>query len=347
VLVATESGPGDELVAYGVGFGDVTPAILPGVIAGQSNTVVKPVTISVGEIEAFIAYAGLAPGFVGLYELFFIVPLGLGGVDYVPPEGGYSVSLTQNGNPTPQVLNLTLHSAPLPASQIAALTLSAASVADGGTVQGTVTLTAPALGDGANILLFSNSSAASVPAAVMVPAGAASANFTITTTPLASSQTASIMAGYAGSMGKATLAISTPIPKFSYVSLDRFKVLEMSCASASGTMDINLGAGGSQNYAAIGTLSLSCPTQPDLGASLVFKSALQTGTTIALSGIDVQNSEIFEGGSASFPTSGSMTINLAPDPGSSFSGTMSGMFTVSSPTVSISGMISGTYVSSP
>jgi uncharacterized protein (TIGR03437 family) len=80
-LVSRPAGPGDEIIAYGVGFGDVFPSIAPGVIVGQSNTLVGPVTISVGGTEAFIAYAGLAPEFVGLYEFFFIVPSGIGGPD--------------------------------------------------------------------------------------------------------------------------------------------------------------------------------------------------------------------------------------------------------------------------
>ena len=36
--------PGDVIIAYGIGFGDVTPAILPGVIVGQSNALGNPVT---------------------------------------------------------------------------------------------------------------------------------------------------------------------------------------------------------------------------------------------------------------------------------------------------------------
>src|ERR1017187_10289470 len=34
--------PGDVIIAYGIGFGDVTPSILPGVIAEQSNTLSTP-----------------------------------------------------------------------------------------------------------------------------------------------------------------------------------------------------------------------------------------------------------------------------------------------------------------
>ena len=52
--------PGDLIVAYGIGFGDVTPSILPGTIVGPSNTLVNPVTIYFGTAPATITYAGLA-----------------------------------------------------------------------------------------------------------------------------------------------------------------------------------------------------------------------------------------------------------------------------------------------
>ena len=94
--------PGDLIIAYGVGFGDVTPAILPGVIVQQSNALVKPVTISFGSANATSAYAGLAGNFVGLYEFYITVPSGLA-------NGDYQINVTQNGTMVPQTLYLTVH----------------------------------------------------------------------------------------------------------------------------------------------------------------------------------------------------------------------------------------------
>ncbi|MGO9256281.1 MAG: choice-of-anchor tandem repeat GloVer-containing protein [Bryobacteraceae bacterium] len=93
--------PGDQIIAYGIGFGDVTPSILPGVIVGESNTLVNPVTFSFGSTNAAVAYAGLAGGFVGLYEFFITVPAGLG-------SGDYPIQVTQNGNRVPQTSYLTV-----------------------------------------------------------------------------------------------------------------------------------------------------------------------------------------------------------------------------------------------
>jgi uncharacterized protein (TIGR03437 family) len=87
--------PGDGIIAYGIGFGDVNPSILPGVIVGRANTLTIPVTISFGTTPAFVSYAGLAGNFVGLYEFYITVPAGLA-------NGDYQINVSQNGTNVPQ-----------------------------------------------------------------------------------------------------------------------------------------------------------------------------------------------------------------------------------------------------
>ncbi|HXP87708.1 MAG TPA: IPT/TIG domain-containing protein [Bryobacteraceae bacterium] len=94
--------PGDLIIAYGIGFGDVTPLILPGVIVEQNNALVNPVTISFGSTNATLSYSGLAGSFVGLYEFYITVPP-------VLADGDYQVNVSQNGTPVPQTMYLTVH----------------------------------------------------------------------------------------------------------------------------------------------------------------------------------------------------------------------------------------------
>jgi uncharacterized protein (TIGR03437 family) len=94
--------PGDVIVAYGIGFGDVTPSILPGVIVQQSNSVNAPVTVSFGSANAALSYSGLAGNFVGLYEFYITVPAGLA-------NGDYQINVAQNGTNLPQTMFLTVH----------------------------------------------------------------------------------------------------------------------------------------------------------------------------------------------------------------------------------------------
>jgi uncharacterized protein (TIGR03437 family) len=46
-------------------------------------------------------YSGLAGGFVGLYEFYIAVPLGLA-------NGDYQINVTQNGTTVPQSMYLTV-----------------------------------------------------------------------------------------------------------------------------------------------------------------------------------------------------------------------------------------------
>ena len=92
---------GDVIIAYGVGFGDVTPADLPGVIEEQNNAVRSSVTFSFGSTVASTSFAGLAGNFVGLYEFYISVPQGLA-------SGDYQINVAQKGTPLPQTMYLTV-----------------------------------------------------------------------------------------------------------------------------------------------------------------------------------------------------------------------------------------------
>jgi uncharacterized protein (TIGR03437 family) len=101
-LTSRPAKPGDLIIAYGIGFGDVTPAILPGVIVGAGNALMNPITVSFGSTQTqTLAYAGLAGGFVGLYEFYMTVPN--------VANGDYQINVTQNGTAAPQTMFLTVH----------------------------------------------------------------------------------------------------------------------------------------------------------------------------------------------------------------------------------------------
>ena len=75
--------PNETAVIYLTGLGNVTPAALPGVPASStvlSQTLDTPI-VEVGGVQATVHFAGLTPGFVGLYQinvqLHGATPLGL------------------------------------------------------------------------------------------------------------------------------------------------------------------------------------------------------------------------------------------------------------------------------
>jgi uncharacterized protein (TIGR03437 family) len=64
---------GSTIIAYFTGGGAVSPAVADGA-AGDSNASVGSVTATIGSQPATVTFAGLAPGFVGLWQANITVP---------------------------------------------------------------------------------------------------------------------------------------------------------------------------------------------------------------------------------------------------------------------------------
>jgi uncharacterized protein (TIGR03437 family) len=98
VTKASPAKPGEYLVMYLVGMGATKPAITSGMatpVAPLSYATVQPI-VTVGSATSNVLFAGLTPGFVGLYQIDFQVPPNAS-------SGKLVVTVTQNGvaaNPT-------------------------------------------------------------------------------------------------------------------------------------------------------------------------------------------------------------------------------------------------------
>ncbi len=84
---------GDVLTLYATGLGLTTPAVAsgaPGPAAPPAQAVL-PVTVTIGSAQATTLFAGLAPTFVGLYQVNVVVPAGVAGdLTLVISSGGRS-----------------------------------------------------------------------------------------------------------------------------------------------------------------------------------------------------------------------------------------------------------------
>jgi len=209
-ITSRRAKPGDNITFYGVGFGPVIPNTPAGQIVQQTNGLASFV-LNFGQTQAAVSYAGLAPEAVGLYQFNVTVP-NVVSSDQVP------VTFTLGGVAGTQTLYISVQSGNT-APQVQSLTLSPTSVASGGSVQGTVVLSQPAPPGGAIVALSSNSTLATVPATVTVPEAAYSANFTITTGSVSSTQTATITAMYGGGSAQATLGITSAVSAPPFTSL--------------------------------------------------------------------------------------------------------------------------------
>jgi len=78
---------GDVIVIYTTGLGEVTPKVEAGTPAPVDSLrpTATPVTVTVGGVSASqVLFAGLAPGFTGLYQVNVVIPAGVAAGDAVP-----------------------------------------------------------------------------------------------------------------------------------------------------------------------------------------------------------------------------------------------------------------------
>jgi len=92
VDASNPSSVGGVVVIYCTGLGATTPFVATGAAAPSSTAVTVPVTVTIGGVNAATPqYAGLSPGFVGLYQVNVTIPAGVTVGPLVP------VVITQNG----------------------------------------------------------------------------------------------------------------------------------------------------------------------------------------------------------------------------------------------------------
>lgn len=98
--------PGETLVFYGLGFGPVNEsgASIAGAIASGQTTLSASVKFAFGASAGQILYAGLAPGYVGLYQFNVKVPADA-------PTGDVPLVVTVGGTADPQALFLPVQAA--------------------------------------------------------------------------------------------------------------------------------------------------------------------------------------------------------------------------------------------
>ncbi len=186
--------------------------------------------------------------------------------------------------------SLTVVSQALP--NLSSLTLSPTSVTGG--VQsstGTVTLSGPALTGGAQVMLSSNSGAASVPSSVTVTAGASSATFTVSTGTVTVSASVTISASYAGVTKTASLTVlPQALPTLSSLTLNPTSVTGGSPSTGTVTLSGPAPAGGatvSLSSSSTSTATVPASVTVAAGASsatfTVSTSAVTTSTPVTIS----------------------------------------------------------------
>ncbi len=98
VDASAPAGSGDTVVMYGTGLGAVTPALPAGVSAPSAPlSQASGVSVTIGGVAANVSFAGLSPGYAGLYQLNVVVPPG------VTPGSQVPVAISVAGQTSPPV----------------------------------------------------------------------------------------------------------------------------------------------------------------------------------------------------------------------------------------------------
>jgi len=98
VTPANPAKPGETLLGYVTGLGDVSPAISDGA-PGPSDTLSKAtnsIAVYIGGLPATVTFAGLAPTLSGLYSIVFTVPTGVASGDQAFTLGGPDAFSTES-----------------------------------------------------------------------------------------------------------------------------------------------------------------------------------------------------------------------------------------------------------
>jgi len=179
-----------------------------------------------------------------------------------------SISATTNGSTTSANLTVT----PPPAA-LSAVTLNPSSIFGAVTSTGTVTLTSAAPAGGAVVTLASsNTTAATVPVNVTVPAGATSATFTITGRALTTAATTTITTTYSGVSRTAVLTVN-PAITVSTLTLNPTSVRGGTNSVATVTLSVAAPAGG-----VVVTMSSATTTVATVPATVTVAAGSRTAT---------------------------------------------------------------------
>jgi len=94
---------GDTVVMYCAGLGAVDPPVASGSAAPLTSLsrTVNPVTVTIGGMNSRVDFAGLTPGFVGLYQINAVVPTGVA-------AGEAEVLITVAGQTSPSGIVMTV-----------------------------------------------------------------------------------------------------------------------------------------------------------------------------------------------------------------------------------------------
>jgi FG-GAP-like repeat len=200
------------------------------------------------------------------------------------------------------------------APSLAGIALNPASVVGGNTSQGTASLTSAAPSGGAVVTLSSsNTSAATVPASVTVPAGAFSATFTVSTAAVTASTSLTISGAFGGTTRSATLTVTPPPAPPPPASLSTVAVSPASVtggASSQGTVTLTSPAPAGGFAVSLSSSNTAAATVP--AGVLVAQGATSATFAIATSAVTASTPVTITASAGGVTRTATLTVNPPP-----------------------------------
>jgi hypothetical protein len=200
------------------------------------------------------------------------------------------------------------------APSLAGIALNPASVVGGNTSEGTASLTSAAPSGGAVVTLTSsNTSAATVPASVTIPAGAFSATFTVSTASVTASTSLTISGAFGGTARSATLTVTPPPAPPPPASLSTLAVNPASViggASSQGTVTLTSAAPAGGFAVSLSSSNTAAATVP--ASVSVAQGATSATFAIATSAVTTSTPVTITASAAGVTRTATLTVNPPP-----------------------------------
>ncbi|HXI29824.1 MAG TPA: hypothetical protein VNG89_15405 [Vicinamibacterales bacterium] len=266
------------------------------------------VSVSTNHPELFTSLPGTVTVFTGSTSASFAFVTSKA----VPATSAVSLSASYGASATS--LGLTVNPPAAATPPLINVTLSPASVNGGAASTGTVTLQSAAPNGGASVQLFSSGSAATVPASVTVPAGAASATFPIATTSV-TSDTAVTITGLlrlsaATSLTVKAAAAPPPGPALSTIALSPGSVT--GGATSQGTATLTSAAPASGAVVMLSSANTAVAVVP--GSVTVAPGATSAPFTVTTATVSTSTPVTITGSSGGATKTTTLTVTPASQP---------------------------------
>lgn len=271
--------PGTPPPPPGLGSIDINPTTIAGGNASSGTVVLStgaPFGGAVINLSSSNPGVASVPATVTAAESSFV---GLFTIATSPVAANTTVTITATYNGTSRSGTLTVTPVGAPQGFLSSLAV-ASPITGGSTGQGSVLLGAVAQTDSVVSLSSSNSSIASVPSTVTVPAANQVAAFTVSTSAVSTSTTVTITATFNGGTRTATLTVSPsapppPPPQNATLTVTASGRSGERVTSSPAGISVNVGSSGSASFATGTSITLTVSN----GRDAIFSGACSSGGT--------------------------------------------------------------------